>query len=310
MKRNWFSSLLLLILITAPALAQTATPSSDPTTTPTIEAVTPTITATLDPTVPQLELYWSERYLLLYNSGTETVDVTELDLRGVQNAFVDGETWFRASFQFLEPRRCVFIYQFDFSGGEELPYMEDALDLLPNIPCENDEAFYIGVALENAVWMSEDGEFTAVYSDVETVTCSNAEGFCTVPLAVELPEDVITLFWTPELLVVFNAGQTAQDLSDLTLTAGENTLTMLDDVQPFLSSLEPGQCAVFYQLEVSPQPRLPEHVACVEVVAAQQIEAVDFVWLAGTGFTAEARGMTTECNTFSRASCVMVLTED
>lgn len=303
MKRTWLLTL-LLIVIAAPGLAQTATPD------PTAEAPTPTITATLDPATPQLELYWSERYLLFYNSGTETVDVTQLDLRGVQSAFVDGQTWFRASFQYLAPRRCVFVYQFDFSGGEEPPYMEDALDLLPNIPCENDDAFYIGVALENAVWMVEDGEFTAVYSDLETVTCTNADGFCVVPLTVEVPENAITLFWTPELLVVFNAGQTAQDVSDLRLRTRANTLTVLDEVQPFLTALEAGRCAVFYQLGVTPQPRLPENVTCMEVVAAQQIDAADFVWMGGTGFTAETQGVTTECNTFSRASCVIGLSED
>jgi hypothetical protein len=256
--------------------------------------------------------------LLLQNPGEAKIDVTQLDLRGgvnsetgsMTNSFVDGQTWFRASFQYLEPRRCVFIYQFDFSGGEAPPFLEDAQELMPDVACENDEAYYIGVSAENAVWMLADGEFTASYAGVETITCDNTAGSCVVPLRVELPDNVVTLFWNSDILVLVNTGKTAQDVNDLQLTNGINSLIPLDEVKPFLSDLRSGQCVVFYGLDISPQPRLPDNVSCGTVVAAQQIAPSDFIWLTGEGFTATTQGVELECDTFSRTSCVLALEDD
>lgn len=277
-----------------------------------------------------IQLVWNQEILVVINTGSEDVNVSNLDLVS-ENGEIMASDWVMNTYGDLnlsyslaqfEPGSCLIAYP---SGGEEQPELPD------NVECTRIVGMFTMVNYDDIVWDITQGGFSAEVAGASVADCdiNNISCEVSVETTASNPDDAtdvegddseadILVSWNTDIFVVVNTSEDEVNLSELSFSSSEGeilpenwVMNTTDDtnLSYSLADVGPGSCLIAYFSSVDEQPELPENVTCTLTEGVFTITNInDIVWDASHGgFSADAEGATLADCDINNTTCVVTV---
>lgn len=276
-----------------------------------------------------VQLIWNQEILVVINTGSEDLNVSNLDLVSANGEIMAGDwvmnTYGDSNLSYslaeFDPGSCLVAYP---SGGEEQP------DLPNNVECTLIVGEFTMTNFNDIVWDITQGGFSAEVAGSTVADCSSDSISCEVSVETTAsnPDDAtdmemddseadILAAWNADIFVVVNTSAVEVNLSDLSFSSTEGEIlpenwvmntTEDANLSYSLTDVAPGSCLIAY-LSADEEPELPENISCTMTEGMFTLLNInDMVWDASHGgFSAMAGDATiAECD-INNTTCSMTV---
>ncbi|MFW5691046.1 MAG: CAP domain-containing protein [Chloroflexota bacterium] len=294
--------------IAAQATALTATAGvsqNQPPVTP-----TPTPTPTLPPqNARYISLTWRDAFLVIQNAEATPVDISQLVLNVPGTGAISAAEFaqYGADVTQFAPGACLVIDRLDSPAvtASDLAAAGVSCGLIPA---------RLAVGSGRVLWrLAGVPPFNVLDAGTLAGTCSpRDESTCLVPLGgaavasdpqstaspAQSPMNTLTLFWSPDYLLLVNTNDHPANLSGLTIESTLGTLNIANAPginSANLQQIQPNACVLVYADDLGTAPELPSGVRCDFWPAISARSRAYLVWQPVDSFTVTAGGVQTVC---------------